>query len=255
MPPRSAERSSRCTARSQRWVVDLNSIPPAAVERIEVLEAMASSSLYGTDAIGGGINFILRRDFTGVSVQGVTDTTEKPGGNVICASVVAGFGDLAKRRLQRHGIGVAQSQPGAARRSAATSSTPSSRIVVSRWTTHTAHTVRHFAFAISSAPFGFRTLRARWSTVLGRRNRERPLYERNQPADLPIAGCSSIDGMGACDELPWRRQPPGGLRWYGTPAVRQCCSSRLKTPMLSAGLPLGVNDSAHAFRRSLPPLM
>ena len=50
-------------------VVDLNSIPLAAVDRIEVLKDGASS-LYGTDAIGGVINFILRRDFTGVSVQG-----------------------------------------------------------------------------------------------------------------------------------------------------------------------------------------
>jgi iron complex outermembrane recepter protein len=44
--------------------VDLNSIPLAAVERIEVLEDGAST-LYGSDAIGGVVNIITRRDVQG----------------------------------------------------------------------------------------------------------------------------------------------------------------------------------------------
>src|SRR4051812_42599382 len=40
--------------------VDLNSIPLAAVQRVEVLKDGASA-IYGTDAIGGVINFILRK--------------------------------------------------------------------------------------------------------------------------------------------------------------------------------------------------
>ena len=42
-------------------VVDLNQIPMAAIDRIEVLKDGASA-IYGTDAIGGVINFILRKD-------------------------------------------------------------------------------------------------------------------------------------------------------------------------------------------------
>ena len=41
--------------------VDVNSIPLAAVERVEVLKDGASA-IYGSDAIAGVINFILRKD-------------------------------------------------------------------------------------------------------------------------------------------------------------------------------------------------
>lgn len=47
--------------------VDLNTIPLAIVERIEVLQDGASS-LYGSDAIAGVVNIITRRDFDGVQV-------------------------------------------------------------------------------------------------------------------------------------------------------------------------------------------
>jgi len=46
---------------------DLNTIPLAIVERIEVLEDGASS-LYGSDAIAGVVNIITRRDFDGAQV-------------------------------------------------------------------------------------------------------------------------------------------------------------------------------------------
>ncbi len=46
---------------------DLNTIPLAIVERIEVLEDGASS-LYGSDAIAGVVNIITRRSFDGAQV-------------------------------------------------------------------------------------------------------------------------------------------------------------------------------------------
>jgi outer membrane receptor protein involved in Fe transport len=49
--------------------VDLNSIPLAAIQRVEVLKDGASA-IYGTDAIAGVINFILRKDFQGVEAVG-----------------------------------------------------------------------------------------------------------------------------------------------------------------------------------------
>ena len=48
---------------------DLNTVPLAAVERIEVL-AQGSSAVYGSDAIAGVINVILKKDFEGVAVNG-----------------------------------------------------------------------------------------------------------------------------------------------------------------------------------------
>ena len=75
--------------------VDLNSIPFAAVERVDVLKDGASA-IYGTDAIGGVINFILRKDYHGLEAQAFTDVTEAGGGAIHRASVTGGFGDLDK---------------------------------------------------------------------------------------------------------------------------------------------------------------
>ncbi|MEP7069912.1 MAG: TonB-dependent receptor, partial [Usitatibacter sp.] len=77
--------------------VDLNSIPLAAIERVEVLKDGASA-IYGTDAIGGVINFILRRDFKGLELSASTDITQEGGGNIHRAGIVAGWGDLARDR-------------------------------------------------------------------------------------------------------------------------------------------------------------
>jgi iron complex outermembrane recepter protein len=74
-------------------VVDLNQIPLAAIERVEILKDGASA-IYGTDAVGGVINFILRKDFTGVNLQAFMDKTQDGGGDIFRASVTAGFGDI-----------------------------------------------------------------------------------------------------------------------------------------------------------------
>ena len=74
-------------------VVDLNSIPFAAIERVEVLRDGASA-VYGTDAIGGVINFITRDNHQGVSISAGADVTQHGGGNIFRASVLGGWGDL-----------------------------------------------------------------------------------------------------------------------------------------------------------------
>ena len=73
--------------------VDLNSIPFAAIERVEVLRDGASA-IYGTDAIGGVINFITRRDYQGAQASAFVDVTEAGGGNTYVSSVLFGAGDL-----------------------------------------------------------------------------------------------------------------------------------------------------------------
>src|SRR3569623_307325 len=60
----------------QGSAVDVNQIPFAAIERIEVLKDGASA-IYGTDAVGGVINFITKTSFTGIDVTGFSDITQE----------------------------------------------------------------------------------------------------------------------------------------------------------------------------------
>jgi iron complex outermembrane recepter protein len=73
--------------------VDLNSIPLAAIQRVEILKDGASA-IYGTDAIGGVINFILRKDYDGAEVTGFIDKTEQGGGDIYRTSLLVGKGKL-----------------------------------------------------------------------------------------------------------------------------------------------------------------
>lgn len=60
--------------------VDISIIPLAALERIEVI-ADGASALYGSDAVGGVANIILRRDYNGLRVSGRVGASTG-GGNV-----------------------------------------------------------------------------------------------------------------------------------------------------------------------------
>ena len=73
--------------------VDFNSIPTSAIERIEILKDGASA-IYGSDAIAGVINIILRKDYKGIEAGGSVGYFE--GENDYRANLVAGFGDLGK---------------------------------------------------------------------------------------------------------------------------------------------------------------
>ena len=68
---------------------DLNTIPLAAVERIEILSDGASA-LYGSDAIGGVVNIILRKNYEGAEVRYGKGTPKVQGGETEEASVVFG---------------------------------------------------------------------------------------------------------------------------------------------------------------------
>ncbi|MDP9044837.1 MAG: TonB-dependent receptor [Pseudomonadota bacterium] len=72
---------------------DLNMIPFAALERIEVLRDGASS-LYGTDAIGGVINFITRRSLKGGTISVGYDSPQHPGGKAYNINAAGGVGDM-----------------------------------------------------------------------------------------------------------------------------------------------------------------
>lgn len=57
-------------------VVDLNVIPTQFIERIDILTGGASS-LYGSDAVAGVVNFIYKRNFEGLQLEGQYGITEK----------------------------------------------------------------------------------------------------------------------------------------------------------------------------------
>ena len=80
--------------------VDLHAIPLGAIERVEVLKDGASA-LYGSDAIGGVINFVTRRDFTGAEVFGSYTKTEAGGADSGRATLAAGTG-----RVESEGFNV-----------------------------------------------------------------------------------------------------------------------------------------------------
>jgi iron complex outermembrane receptor protein len=61
--------------------VDLSMIPLDAVERIDVLTD-GSSAVYGSDAVGGVINIILRKDFNGQATSARLDTLSRGGGEL-----------------------------------------------------------------------------------------------------------------------------------------------------------------------------
>jgi iron complex outermembrane receptor protein len=79
----------------QRSFVDIANIPFDAVERIEILKDGASA-IYGSDAIAGVVNIILRRSYTGASVTGEVGTSWKQDGSVRKGSMIYGIGDLDK---------------------------------------------------------------------------------------------------------------------------------------------------------------
>ncbi len=75
--------------------VDLNIIPAGAIQRIEVLKDGASA-IYGTDAMGGVINFITRRDFQGLELNAYALGTGDGGASKRTLTLAGGLGDLAR---------------------------------------------------------------------------------------------------------------------------------------------------------------
>ncbi len=69
--------------------VDISSIPLAAVDRVEVVPDGASA-LYGSDAVGGVVNVVLRRDFNGVTTSAQLGASTDGGFFRQQADVVAG---------------------------------------------------------------------------------------------------------------------------------------------------------------------
>ena len=72
--------------------INLNAIPMSAIERIEVLTDGASA-LYGSDAIAGVVNFVLKKSHKGGTITVQADKPEQKGGTSSNVSLTYGFGD------------------------------------------------------------------------------------------------------------------------------------------------------------------
>ena len=76
--------------------VDLNVLPPALIESVEVVTGGASAA-YGSDAIAGVVNFRLRDRFEGVELHGEWTQTERGDGREYSAGILAGSSFAAGR--------------------------------------------------------------------------------------------------------------------------------------------------------------
>jgi outer membrane receptor protein involved in Fe transport len=68
---------------------DLNNVPLAVIQRVDVLTGGASTT-YGADAVAGVVNFITRRDFAGIDINVSEQISEQGDGNVFRADVTIG---------------------------------------------------------------------------------------------------------------------------------------------------------------------
>jgi iron complex outermembrane recepter protein len=183
--------------------VDLKQIPLDAVSRVEVLKDGASA-IYGTDAIGGVINFILRKDFQGITATGSVDVTQDGGGNVYRGSLLGGWGNLETDRYNFM-ASIAYSK--------------NERLLgTDRDFVNTFQPDRGLSVDTRGTPYGTTFAISQARTILSSRNSAGVLGNGTGPTqpgttqamnginvlDLPgQAGCSSIPGQAAYDELIW----------------------------------------------------
>ncbi|MCR9270731.1 MAG: TonB-dependent receptor [Hyphomonadaceae bacterium] len=82
-------RLGRSGVRGAPVAPDINLIPSALVERVDILTDGASS-IYGSDAVAGVVNVILRDDFEGFEIAANATQPENPGGEELQVSFIAG---------------------------------------------------------------------------------------------------------------------------------------------------------------------
>lgn len=83
-------------------LVSVNTIPKGAIDRVEILKDGASA-LYGSDAMAGVINYILRRDFQGVEANASVGANDQGEGLTYNTGLTFGFGNIATQRFNVFG--------------------------------------------------------------------------------------------------------------------------------------------------------
>jgi len=84
----------RMTPGNESGIVDINTIPTGLIERVEIISGGASA-VYGSDAVAGAVNFILKKDFNGVEIGGQYGLSEQgdAGNGTIDITMGSDFAD------------------------------------------------------------------------------------------------------------------------------------------------------------------
>lgn len=90
--------------------VDLNNIPVALVERVDILTGGASTT-YGADAVSGVVNFVTKRDFSGVELNVSDQLTERGDGNQFRVDLTVGANFDDGRGNVAFSVGYQKSDP------------------------------------------------------------------------------------------------------------------------------------------------
>jgi outer membrane receptor protein involved in Fe transport len=96
--------------RGANVAVDLNTIPLAIVERVEVLKDGASA-VYGSDAIGGVVNIITRSDYEGSEATLLASGTQRGDGFGYDASFVTGYNSANRNSNIVFSVGLQDQRP------------------------------------------------------------------------------------------------------------------------------------------------
>ncbi len=70
-------------------VVDVNTIPAALIERVEIISGGAAA-VYGADAMAGVVNFIMKKDFEGIALNSHYSVTEEGDGEELTTHLTLG---------------------------------------------------------------------------------------------------------------------------------------------------------------------
>ncbi len=91
---------------SQASTANLDTVPAQLVERVDVVSGGASA-LYGSDAVAGVVNFILRRDFEGLELDGQVGFFQDGNNNDFANALLDNFGvDRPGSQLDGRGVNV-----------------------------------------------------------------------------------------------------------------------------------------------------
>jgi outer membrane receptor protein involved in Fe transport len=77
------------TASPGDYLVDVNTIPTDLIERVDIVTG-GNSAIYGSDAVAGVVNFVLKRDFEGIRVRGQAGISSRGDRGSFSGGVTAG---------------------------------------------------------------------------------------------------------------------------------------------------------------------
>ena len=90
--------------------VDINTIPVDLIDRIDILTG-GTSAVYGSDGVSGVVNFVLKRNFEGLSVRGQASISERGDAGNRFVSAVFGKNFAGRPRQHRRRLRVQRARP------------------------------------------------------------------------------------------------------------------------------------------------